>query len=282
MSEQIVEYLYFAKKELAEDIDKIFREAISSYLTDSQIQCVFQDKKLNIDFNIVPYNDSLHVTFKYGKTGKIGINEVSAFQTILREINIAVGKTRLKHTTLLDTNSLYLSKKLLPYLSRYEWSLRKLIYLVVPMHFSEDWIKASIPNEMLKAIKSKVKDEYEPDNVLQGMDLSNFEDYMFGENYIQVSTKNEKNVLRYKEIDQKTLLSYIYEEDFEISKPYSLWEEIFNKYVDIKLNEIQHDMTLIREGRNRVVHNKELTVFLYQELLKKIKKIYKTFRKRFL
>ncbi|OQO71654.1 hypothetical protein BH747_02155 [Enterococcus villorum] len=272
MSELVVEYLYFAKKELPEEISKVFKKSISPYVVDSQLKCEFQGENLMCNYDAVPYNDSLQVVFKYKKSGKIALKEVQVFQETLKKINIESSKSRLKHTTLLDTSSLFLSKKLLPYLHKYEWSMRKLIYLVAPTYFRENWITDSITEKKISRLKEKAKNEWNPDNILQWMDLSDFEEYLFGENYIQINGKDEENVLKVKEISAKELLSLIQEGKYSISKEYSLWEEIFDKYMDVESNEIQNDMKIIREGRNTVGHNKELTVSLYQELLKKLKK----------
>ncbi len=272
MSELVVEYLYFAKKELPEEISKVFKKSISPYVVDSQLKCEFQGENLMCNYDAVPYNDSLQVVFKYKKSGKIALKEVQVFQETLKKINIESSKSRLKHTTLLDTSSLFLSKKLLPYLHKYEWSMRKLIYLVAPTYFRENWITDSIAEKKINRLKEKAKGEWNPDNLLQWMDLSDFEEYLFGENYIQINGKDEENVLKVKEISAKELLSLLQEGNYSISKEYSLWEEIFDKYMNVESNEIQNDMKIIREGRNTVGHNKELTVPLYQELLKKLKK----------
>ncbi|EOF60599.1 hypothetical protein SE1_00568 [Enterococcus hirae EnGen0127] len=181
-------------------------------------------------------------------------------------------KSRLKHTTLLDTSLLFLTKKLLPYLHKYEWSMRKLIYLVAPTYFTEGWIKDSITEKKISRLREKAKGEWNPDNLLQWMDLSDFEEYLFGKNYVRINGKNEENILKIKEISTKDLLSLIHEGKYSLSKEYSLWEEIFDKYMNVESNEIQNDMKIIREGRNTVGHHKELTVPFYQELLNKLKK----------
>ena len=275
MSELIVEYLYFAKKELPEEINKVFKKSISPYVVDSQLKCEVQGEKLMCDYDIVPYNDSLHVVFKYEKLGKIGLKEVRAFQETLKKVNTELSKSRLKHTTLLDTSSLFLSKKLLPYLHKYEWSMRKLIYLIAPTYFIENWLEDSIPEEEFKKMRKKAKNEWNPDNPLQWMDLSDFEEYLFGENYVQINGENEKSVLKIKELSAKELLDLIQGRKISLSKAYSLWEEIFDKYLEVELDEIQTDMQLIREGRNTVGHNKELNVSLCLVLLKKLKKYIK-------
>ncbi len=144
LSKQVVEYLYYSKKEPLENIEEIFREVMSNFLRESQLQCELKGKKLVFHFDIVSYGDSLNVTFSYDKSGQIGLGEIRTFQNILEDINIEASKAKLNHTTLLDTTSLFFSKKLLPYLHSYEWAMRKLIYLVSPTYFSKDWVEKSI------------------------------------------------------------------------------------------------------------------------------------------
>ena len=124
-------------------------------------------------------------------------------------------------------------------------------------------------------MRKKAKNEWNPDNPLQWMDLSDFEEYLFGENYVQINGENEKSVLKIKELSAKELLDLIQGRKISLSKAYSLWEEIFDKYLEVELDEIQTDMQLIREGRNTVGHNKELNVSLCLVLLKKLKKYIK-------
>ncbi|WP_134859761.1 hypothetical protein [Enterococcus hirae] len=150
--------------------------------------------------------------------------------------------------------------------------MRKLIYLVAPTYFTEGWIKDSITEKKISRLREKAKGEWNPDNLLQWMDLSDFEEYLFGKNYVRINGKNEENILKIKEISTKDLLSLIHEGKYSLSKEYSLWEEIFDKYMNVESNEIQNDMKIIREGRNTVGHHKELTVPFYQELLNKLKK----------
>ncbi|MDT2780555.1 hypothetical protein ABQD56_02565 [Vagococcus fluvialis] len=271
MGKQIVEYLYYAKKGTVENIEEIFRGIMSNFSSDSQFQYDFEWESLMFQCEIEPYGDSLNVVFTYNKSGQIGIKEVRVFQNFLEKINIEVSKSRINHTTLLDTNSLFFSKKLLPYLHNYEWSMRKLIYLVAPTYFSDNWVEKSVPKKIINNIKQKQKGEYDAKNLLQSLDLFDIEEYLFGENYVKISSDEEINVFRFKEYDSNELIDFFSEGTYTMSKPHSLWEDIFSQYVDIELEEIQLDMKLIREGRNSVSHNKEITEQLYQELRKKLK-----------
>ena len=187
MSEQIVEYLYFSKKESPENIGDLLSEILSSYTIDSKLILTQKNRDLSINFNINTYNNSLHVLFKYKKPFQISLQEVTIFQDFLDEINIELSKKTVKHTTLLNTNSLFLSKKIVPYLHKYEWSIRKLIYLIMPEHFSENWSIESVSKEKQQIIKRKLKGQYPKENLLQEFDLNDFEEYLFSKNYIQIT-----------------------------------------------------------------------------------------------
>ena len=200
--------------------------------------------------------------------------EVRTFQNLLREINIKASKSRISSSTLFDSNSLFFYKRLLPLLHKYEWSLRKLIYLLAPTYFSKDWVKSTISVEAISQIRKKIKGNFDSNNLLQMMDLYDFEEYLFGENYIKVIGE-EEDVIRYKEFGTENLITTLVNGEFSISKPYSLWEEIFNQYIDIDLSEIQNDMRLIRDGRNIVGHNKEISSEDYENLSKGLKKYIK-------
>ncbi|MFR6601537.1 MAG: hypothetical protein ACLUQ0_03485 [Enterococcus italicus] len=267
-----------------ENIEETFLKVLSPYISDSILRFQEQEKNYKFGFDIKNYNDSLHVVFQYNKTGKIGIKEVHIFQIFLAKVNIEASKSKLNYTTLLDTNALFFSKKLLPYLHSYEWALRKLIYLLAPAYFSDNWAEESIPNEIISSIKRKqiqAIGKFDSKNLLQWIDLYDFEEYLFGENYILVTQENEENIVRYKEISQDQLLKLFQDNSHTISGSYSLWSEVFSKYMDVKLEEIQTDMSLIREGRNIVSHNKEIEMALYQELIKKLKRYTNQLEKAF-
>ena len=64
LSKQVVEYLYYSKKEPLENIEEIFREVMSNFLRESQLQCELKGKKLVFHFDIVSYGDSLNVEWQ--------------------------------------------------------------------------------------------------------------------------------------------------------------------------------------------------------------------------
>ena len=274
MAKHIVEYLYYFKKSNDSDVKTIFLENLKEFEYGSQLK--YNDINGNLlyfNYNIIKYDTSLHVTFTYD-TKKMTLAEVRTFQNLLREINIKASKSRISSSTLFDSNSLFFYKRLLPLLHKYEWSLRKLIYLLAPTYFSKDWVKSTISVEAISQIRKKIKGNFDSNNLLQMMDLYDFEEYLFGENYIKVIGE-EEDVIRYKEFGTENLITTLVNGEFSISKPYSLWEEIFNQYIDIDLSEIQNDMRLIRDGRNIVGHNKEISSEDYENLSKGLKKYIK-------
>ena len=274
MAKHIVEYLYYFKKSNDSDVKTIFLENLKEFEYGSQLK--YSDINGNLlyfNYNIIKYDTSLHVTFTYD-TKKMTLAEVRTFQNLLREINIKASKSRISSSTLFDSNSLFFYKRLLPLLHKYEWSLRKLIYLLAPTYFSKDWVKSTISVEAISQIRKKIKGNFDSNNLLQMMDLYDFEEYLFGENYIKVIGE-EEDVIRYKEFGTENLITTLVNGEFSISKPYSLWEEIFNQYIDIDLSEIQNDMRLIRDGRNIVGHNKEISSEDYENLSKGLKKYIK-------
>ncbi|MGY0188826.1 hypothetical protein, partial [Lactococcus garvieae] len=275
MAKYIVEYLYYFKKSNDSDIKTVFLENLKEFEYGPKLK--YSDSKGNLlyfDYNIIKYDTSLHVTFTYDTKKRMTLAEVRAFQNLLREINIKASKSRISSSTLFDSNSLFFYKKLLPLLHKYEWSLRKLIYLLAPTYFSKDWVDSTISAETISQIKEKSRGNLDSDNLLQMMDLYDFEEYLFGENYIKVSG-DEEDVIMYKEIEIEKVIAFVVSGEFTISKPYSLWEEIFNQYIDIDLSEIQNDMQLIRKGRNIVGHNKEISSEIYETLTKRLNKYIK-------
>ncbi|MGX7012461.1 hypothetical protein [Lactococcus cremoris] len=275
MAKHIVEYLYYFKNSNDSDVKTIFLENLKEFEYGSQLNCSDTNGNLlYFNYNIIKYDTSLHVTFTYDTIKKMTLAEVRTFQNLLKEINIKASKSEISSSTLFDSISLFFYKRLLPLLHKYEWSLRKLIYLLAPTYFSKDWVKYTISAEAISQFKKKAKGNFDSNNLLQMMDLYDFEEYLFGENYIKVIGE-EEDVIKYKEFGIENLITLLVNEEFNISKPYSLWEEIFNQYIDIDLSEIQNDMLLIRNGRNIVGHNKEISSETYENLSKVLKKYIK-------
>lgn len=257
-----------------DDVKETFLKILSNYKFNDFLEYKDKGKVYKYSFEVKKYNDSLHVAFSYKKKGRISISEIASFQSFLSEVNIKASKAFLYCTTIVDTNSLFFSKKLLPYFHNYEWSLRKLIYLVAPTIFS-DWTTDSISRELREDIEKRQKysiKKTESNNILQWINLFDFEEYLFGENYITYTIKNEESTLRYKELEREYFLKLISEDGAIISKPFSLWNEVFSKYINIDVNEIQLEMNQIRDGRNKVSHNKEVNFEDYKKLKTNLKK----------
>ena len=257
-----------------DDVKETFLKILSNYKFNDFLEYKDKGTVYKYSFEVKKYNDSLHVAFSYKKKGRISVSEIASFQSFLSEVNIKASQAFLYCTTIVDTNSLFFSKKLLPYFHNYEWSLRKLIYLVAPTIFS-DWTTDSISRELRDDIEKRQKysiKKTESNNILQWINLFDFEEYLFGENYITLTIKNEESTLRYKELEREYFLKLISEDGAIISKPFSLWNEVFSKYIDIDVNEIQLEMNQIRDGRNKVSHNKEVNFEDYKKLKTNLEK----------
>ncbi len=116
---------------------------------------------LYFNYNIIKYDTSLHVTFTYNTNDtkkKMTLAEVRTFQNLLKEINIKASKSEISSSTLFDSISLFFYKRLLPLLHKYEWSLRKLIYLLAPTYFPKDWVKYTISAEAISQFKKKQRE----------------------------------------------------------------------------------------------------------------------------
>ncbi|MGO3374216.1 hypothetical protein [Brochothrix thermosphacta] len=273
MSKIIVEILYKSKNVINDTAKEILEKLNEESLPEKNE--LSKKKNKEIKYKFILLKESIYASYEYNSEGTITIKDVKIFQEFINKIKIESSRQKFKAIVLHDETALFFSKKALPYLHNYEWSLRKLIYLFVPQYYMSDWVKNTLSVDELKTIKSRKRNNIDEHNIMQQFTLYEIEDYLFGENYIKIYLGNEENSICIKDLDNQYLVNLIQSSEKKVTDVFSLWEEIFNDHFQLNIKSIKEDMKFIRNTRNIATHNQEFLVGDYEKLLKLLKKYIK-------
>nr|WP_181716091.1 hypothetical protein [Carnobacterium sp.]QJS06093.1 hypothetical protein [Carnobacterium sp.] len=274
--------LLFIKKNSGKSIETTFNELLSSYVHgvhEKRIQYEDNGKLYLYEYTLTPIKDSLIFFIKYLPENKEDIStiEMSIFKKLIVEIQIKASKNNLSNSTLFENISLYFIKKIIPYVNKYEWSLRRFTYLILNENLGKNWPQENLPNETNESLKGKMKGgNKDRSNILQELTLGQLEYFLFEKNHLRVESTLDENENAVVTIDRIEIHDFIHLMSGSVKKfvsePFSLWEEFFKDYIDIDTKKLKEDMLTIRNGRNAVGHNKEISELLYNNLKNLLKK----------
>lgn len=200
-------------------------------------------------------------------------------------VNVAIGELQILDDILIrsdinkyisvirayDGISEALCKKLYPKYAIFERKMRQLILLVLTKAFGNKWIDKTISENTKKDLKEKTKGgSLKTNEVLELLDLSQLENYLFEENEINYSeylaaelSKENIGTMNEQELVEK----------IDAMRPQSLWDKVFS---DIgSADEWQNKISEIHECRNRIAHHKAVTQALFNDINKKINRLNK-------
>lgn len=280
MSKLEIEVLFSGKKEKLEpkSIKNVLNGEFYELIKENEHTIVDNNNEYKLKFLEKKLDHSLYLKISYDYNKKLTKKEVIIIQSFLKKMSIVASKNGFFTTTLKNDCFLYYTKKLISYFYNYEWSLRRFIYLIISANIRNNWIENTLTSEVQDEIKKREKGDFKKQNFLQYLTLFQIEEYLFEENYISMQFSNEESsVLKYKEIDHKKLIELLKKDDVIVSSPYSLWNELFSEHSDIDSTRLKKDMEEIREGRNSVMHGKEIDDSKYNSWIKIINKYIKEF-----
>lgn len=179
--------------------------------------------------------------------------------------DIIKGKHRDKYYIIIvyDGSSEYYCCELSKKLSSIERKLRQLIYLTVLAVYGKDWVKNTITSEMKNRVAEVSRSSNNSDYIERSLEHFTFQDYieyLFEERVdksLDLLFVEIQDAVENKKMEQKELLSIISQ-----GKKRSLWEKLFNP---LDIENIKNDIEKIRQLRNIVMHNKEISNSKYEE-----------------
>lgn len=158
-----------------------------------------------------------------------------------------------------DETSMYMNKKLFPFLSENENKIRQLIYLILIDVLGTNWVFETLNDEQLEEMKGTLRGN-DKTIIEKGLEAFSYQEYisfLFDKrpnNFCKEEFLSEtiEKIKVANDIDKEKLLSF-----FLDNKGCSLWEKYFS---NIEYKNPRNDITEIRDIRNGVMHNKEISL----------------------
>lgn len=232
------------------------------------IEGILEEKKEKINYEKLILDNNI-LRIRINSNAKRGTNtkkEAEIFDDIKNSIIKGRHRSDYKINICYDGAAEYYCSKLMIPLAVFERKLRQFLYLIFISSYGREWVNKVIPKEKAGEFK---KNNYKYSNkfvemALECFTFQNYIDYIF-------EPRNHKSIEEIiEEVNKKNEKMGVTKEDvvklINNNAKKALWELIFN---DIKIEFSKKDLDTIREIRNEVVHNKEITSQKY----KKYKKI---------
>ena len=225
------------------------------------------------------------IEYSFVKTKKVHILDVStkdetvdsfiAMEYFLKQFTINAHKEDFNIIKAFDEPSQVLCSRLYKPLTKFERSLRKLVYEIVVKAYGSAWYKNTIEDltnncKALKEVYEKVSISADQNHInkiecaLEELDYASLCKYLFS----KASPMSYSEVLE-KELSDEKLSEMTKDDMVKIihdSRPRSLWERLFHDFTE--LSDLEREIPDIHSLRNKVMHAKSVTYDEYQTLKK--------------
>lgn len=159
-------------------------------------------------------------------------------------------------------------KRLYPKYAEFERKLRSIVLLILTEAYGSEWKNETVSEQLLSEIKETAKGNVTLSTLLENMDLSTLEGYLFDKREVDyIKILDEKfSAESLKKLQKEEICQII-----EQMRPTSLWERHFEKFGSVdswkrKIEEI-HDI------RNKVAHQKTISEEEFIQINKKMNSI---------
>lgn len=227
------------------------------------------ERSIEFDFAINSKKGSHIITMK--PTKNVHWKHMSLYDDFNVKLNSFIKRKGMEYIHLSKELSKYYSEKLYPYFHVFENELRRLMHLIFTYESDMDW-QQELLDETKKKAMSKRKKENRSEQIIDESDFSFWEDFLFGENYIQVKSEKGKTRMMLNTFTSNELLSHISEHNNDY-RVYSIWDEFCTGFPNESLqrNIFEEDFKKLVKVRNAVAHHKKLTYNDYKQAEKILK-----------
>jgi hypothetical protein len=178
----------------------------------------------------------------------------AAYELLLEKINNGLCKFTI--ITLYDERSRYYSIKAYPLFCEFETKLRCLILKILTKSFGVLWADKTLSDDIKAKVKAIIKGsdiQKLASEAIYAMDFQTLSDYLF----IEYRTiKSDEIIDNY--LERTKLATYDYEkicELIEMARAKSNWERYFSE--EIPIHDLKEKISIIRDSRNSIAHNKK-------------------------
>jgi len=158
--------------------------------------------------------------------------------------------------------------RLYPKYAEFERKLRSLILFILTKAYGSSWQEETVSEEMLSAIKKRAHGNISLNETLENMDLDNLETFLFEKREVDYLTIINEELS--KELLQKLEKDQICE-IIDNMRPTSLWQRHFEKFGS--QDKWEKSIQDIHKTRNKVAHQKTISLEEYTDINKKLNKI---------
>ena len=264
----LLKLLFFSKNEELQ----INRNIVLNYLSNKFI--IENDKlflnNISFDYKLLESGNSVSLFLSSNNRGTI--KEGKVFDSLRNTILSGEERKEFGIVTLYNEASNLFNSKLNKLISEFENSLRQVMYITLINAYGREWIIKSFSKEQIDNLKNKNTNIlYLLDNTFESLTFYDYIEFLFTENAIMTpETAIEEALLKIENnlSDTLTIKNVLLSSKQKIS----LWNKLFKKNFDIFSKKILED---IKNIRNKVMHNKNISFkdySMYSSLLKRINK----------
>ena len=264
----LLKLLFFSKNEELQ----INRNIVLNYLSNKFI--IENDKlflnNISFDYKLLESGNSVSLFLSSNNRGTI--KEGKVFDSLRNTILSGEERKEFGIVTLYNEASNLFNSKLNKLISEFENSLRQVMYITLINAYGREWIIKSFSKEQIDNLKNKNTNIlYLLDNTFESLTFYDYIEFLFTENAIMTpETAIEEALLKIENnlSDTLTIKNVLLSSKQKIS----LWNKLFKKNFDIFNKKILED---IKNIRNKVMHNKNISFkdySMYSPLLKRINK----------
>ena len=251
---------------------EINRNIVLNYLSK---KFIIENDKLflnNISFDYKLFERENSVSLFLSSNNRGTIKEAQVFDSVRNTIISGKERKDFGIVTLYNEASNLFNSKLNKLISEFENRLRQVMYLTLINAYGREWVVKSFSKEQKDYLKNKnIKVLDLLDNTFESLTFYDYIEFLFTENAIMTpETAIEEALLKIENnlSDTLTIKNVLLSSKQKIS----LWNKLFKKNFDIFSKKILED---IKNIRNKVMHNKNISFkdySMYSSLLKRINK----------
>ncbi len=256
----------FVNKEIENNILKV----LFNNVKDSSFEVYIDKKKYDISYMIF-YDKNLEMIELTLSHGKKRINDAKVLNHV--DNLLRKGKLRKDYSIIVtyDGVSSYFCNKAYPMINEFETCLRELVYTILIKTFGIEWYEKTVSDELSSRIKQVSKGKSNSaliESALNEMTMHDLETYLFkpySEFDFEQLVKSEQNIdAIFSEKSKEEIVLLL-----EKCIPKSLW----NRFFDSNIDDIQNELNMIRDFRNKVAHNKEFNENEYNNFCNIVKMV---------
>lgn len=246
-------------------LEKLVQTVIKGFLEGASENCKINDVRFEV--KLVSDNCAdLELLTEANRT----IDATKEFDNLTWRLIESLDKQNLNTIVAYDEVSDFLCNSLMPYFTKYERKLRRLIYTTVIGALGSQWFDITFTKEHKEYLKTKKKVKMDkPNNALEELDYGHIYQYLFELRRFRdydLLLEDELSSDKIDRLEKDEIIYYI-----DSTRKVSLWQRFFGEYSDVK--ELPNLINGLNNPRNIVMHSKRISFDQYNKTKLRLKTI---------